>query len=169
MAMSEPPPYGEGADVLERVRTMMQWTPQGRALGLEVTRIDNAKVWGRAPYKPELVGDPETGVIAGGVITSFLDQLCGMAAVLAMREPAIVATIDLRIDYMRPAEPGRDILAEAHCYKIGRNVAFVRAIAYEDAPENAIAHAASAFMVNSNAVRKFGANLGGKSAVEKKT
>ena len=166
--MNEPPPYGEGADALERVRTMMQWTPQGRALGLEVTRIDNAKVWGRAPYKPELVGDPETGVIAGGVITTFLDQLCGMAAVLAMREPAIVATIDLRIDYMRPAEPGRDILAEAHCYKIGRNVAFVRAIAYEDAPESAIAHAASAFMVNPNAARRFGANLRDKSSREKK-
>jgi uncharacterized protein (TIGR00369 family) len=159
--MAELPPYGEGADVLERVRAMMQWTPQGRALGLEVTRLEGAKVWGRAPYRPELVGDPATGVIAGGVITTFLDQLCGMAAVLAMRAPAIVATIDLRIDYMRPAEPGRDVLAEAHCYKIGKNVAFVRAIAYEDAPENAIAHAASAFMVNPTAARKAGANLRG--------
>lgn len=158
--MSEPPPYGEGHDALERVRAMMQWTPQARALGLEVTRFEGARVWGCAPYKPELVGDPETGVIAGGVITTFLDQLCGMAAVLAMREPAIVATIDLRIDYMRPAEPGCDILAEAHCYKIGRNVAFVRAIAYEEAPENAIAHATSAFMANPGAARKVGANPG---------
>src|SRR5262249_45063907 len=101
---------------------MMQWTPQGRALGLEVTKLEGAQVWGRAPYKAEFVGDPETGVVAGGVITTFLDQLCGMAAVLAMKEPAIVATIDLRIDYMRAAVPQRDVLAEAHCYKIGRNV-----------------------------------------------
>lgn len=158
----DPPPYGAGDDVLGRVRTMMQWTPQGRALGLEITRLEGVKVWGRAPYKPELIGDPESGVIAGGVITTFLDQLCGMAAVLAMREPSIVATIDLRIDYMRPAEPGRDVLAEAHCYKIGRNVAFVRAIAYEESPDNAIAHAASAFMVNPAAARKAGANLRGR-------
>lgn len=151
--------YGAGDDALERVRTMMQWTPQGRALGLEVTKLDRARVWGRAPYRPEFVGDPETGVIAGGVITTFLDQICGMAAVLAMKIPGTVATIDLRIDYMRPATPGRDVLAEAHCYKIGKNVAFVRAVAYEDSAEDPIANATSAYMVNQAAARKIGANL----------
>jgi uncharacterized protein (TIGR00369 family) len=145
--------YGEGATVLERVQTMMRWTPQGRALGLEVTGIDGTKVTGRAPYRPEFVGDPETGTIAGGVITTFLDQLCGMAAVLAMREPAMVATIDLRIDYMRPAEPGRDVLAQAQCYKIGRNVAFVQAIAFEDSADNPIARATSTFMITQPAAR----------------
>jgi uncharacterized protein (TIGR00369 family) len=155
--MSSETHYGEGDDVFERVRTMMAWTPQGRALGLEVTKFEGNRVCGRAPYRPEFIGDPENGVIAGGVITTFLDQLSGMAAVLAMKEPAMVATIDIRIDYMRPATPGRDVLAEAHCYKIGRNVAFVRAVAFEDSADNAIAHATSTFMVN--ATRKFGANL----------
>jgi uncharacterized protein (TIGR00369 family) len=155
--MSTGSAYGQGEDALERVRTMMQWTPQGRALGIEVTKLEGARVWGRAPYKRELIGDPETGVIAGGVITTFLDQLSGMAAVLAMREPATVATIDIRIDYLRGAEPSRDVLAEAHCYKIGRNVAFVRAVAFEESPDNPIAHAASTYMLNSQ--RKFGANL----------
>jgi len=162
MGSGDPPKgdYGQGKDALERVQAMMQWTPQGRALGFEVTKLDGAKVWGRAPYKAELIGDPETGIIAGGVITTFLDQLSGMAAVLAMREPTTVATIDIRIDYMRGAEPGRDVLAEAHCYKIGRNVAFVRAVAYEDSPDNPIAHAAAAFMLNTQG--KTGANLRGK-------
>lgn len=149
--------YGEGGDVFERIQAMMKWTPQGQALGFEVTKLEGNHVWGRAPYKPELIGDPETGVIAGGVITTFLDQLCGMAAVLAMKEPSMVATIDIRIDYMRAATPGRDICAEAHCYKIGRNVAFVRAVAFEDDAGNPIAHATATFMVN--ATRKFGANL----------
>ena len=94
MGNGDPPKgdYGKGDDALERVRAMMQWTPQGRALGLEVLRVEGAKVWGRAPYKAELIGDPETGVIAGGVITTFLDHLSGMAAVLAMREATTVAT-----------------------------------------------------------------------------
>lgn len=159
MSSGDPPKgdYGQGPDALARVRAMMQWTPQGRALGLEVTKLEGARVWGRAPYKPEFVGDPETGVIAGGVITTFLDQLCGMAAVLAMREPTTVATIDIRIDYMRGAKPNRDVLAEAHCYKIGKNVAFVRAVAYEDSPDNPIANAAAAFMLNTQT--KMGANL----------
>jgi uncharacterized protein (TIGR00369 family) len=161
--MSDPKAPGSGyaasEDPLERVRTMIQFTPQARALGMEVTRIEPARVWGRVPYRPEFVGDPESGVIAGGVITTFLDTICGTAAVAAMESPTTVATIDLRIDYMRPAQPGRDVLAEAHCYKLGRSVAFVRAVAYEDAPDNPIAHVATAFMVNASAGRKFGANL----------
>lgn len=164
MTTGDPPKggYGQGADALERVRMMTQWTPQGRALGIEVTKLEGSKVCGRVPYKPELIGDPETGVIAGGVITTFLDQLSGMAAVLAMREPTTVATIDIRIDYMRGAEPGRDVLAEAHCYKIGKNVAFVRAVAFEESADNPIAHAAAAFMLNTQ--RQFGANAREKKA-----
>lgn len=158
MANSPPPPaYDLGADPLERVRAMMAWTPQGQALGVEATKIEGGHIWGRVPYKAELVGDPESGVIAGGVITTFLDQLCGMAAVLAMREPTIVATIDIRIDYMRPAEPNRDVIAHAYCYKIGKNVAFVRASAYENDEDNPIAHAVAAFMLNTNS--RMGANL----------
>lgn len=160
--MSDPEPpssYVSGDDPLERVRAMIQFTPQARALGLEVTRIEPARVWGRVPNREDLIGDPETGVIAGGVITTFLDTLCGFAAVAAMEHPTTVATIDLRIDYMRPAAPGRDVLAEAHCYKLGRNVAFVRAVAYEDSADNPVAHVAASFMVNSNVGRKSGANL----------
>lgn len=145
--------------MLERVRALVQFTPLAAAMGIEITQIERAKAWGKAPYRPEFVGDPDTGVIAGGVLTAFLDQLCGTAVVAAMDAPSIIATVDLRIDYMRPAEPGRDVLAEAHCYKIGKSVAFVRAVAYEDDPENPIAHAVSAFMINSDGGRKPGANL----------
>lgn len=160
MSEANPPSsYEAGDDALHRVRSMFQFTPQARALGLEVTRIEKGRVWGKAPYREELIGDPERRVIAGGVLTTFLDQLSGTAAVAAMDAPTTVATIDIRIDYMRPAEPGRDVLAEAHCYKLGKSVAFVRAVAYEDSPDNPIAHATSAFMVNSSGGRKFGANL----------
>ena len=145
----EPPSGGSGAaaDILHRAQQMVQATPQAHALGVEITAIENGRVRGRAPYRADLVGDPDTGVIAGGVLTTLLDQISGTAAVAAMAEPRAVATIDLRIDYMRPAEPGRDILAEAHCIRITRNVAFVRAVAFEDSADNPIAHAASTFMI----------------------
>ncbi len=156
---NSPSAYEAGEDALQRIAAMFQFTPQARALGLECTRIVKGRVWGKAPYREELIGDSEKRVIAGGVLTTFLDQLSGAAAISAMEEPTTVATIDLRIDYMRPAERGRDVLAEAHCYKLGKSVAFVRAVAYEQTPDNPIAHASSAFMVNSSGGRKFGANL----------
>src|SRR5262249_10318546 len=123
--MSDSPPggYGTGDTATERVNAMIQFTPQAKALGVSVTQTGKGRAWGRVPYRPELVGDPSTGVIAGGVLTTFLDQLCGAAAILAMDQPTIVATIDLRIDYMRPAEPGRDVLADAQCYKLGKTIA----------------------------------------------
>lgn len=146
----EPPPKGAGSaeEILARAKAMVQFTPQARALGIELTRIDGGRVWGRVPYRAELVGDPVTGVIAGGVLTTFLDQISGVAAVAAMPLPTAVATIDLRIDYMRPAVAKHDILAEAHCIRLTRSVAFVRALAFEESPDNPIAHAMAAFMIS---------------------
>lgn len=162
--MTDPANPNASEEALARVAAMMQFTPQARALGIEVTKLAAGRVWGRVPYRQDLIGDPESGVIAGGVVTTLLDQLCGVAAVLAMTEPTSVATIDLRIDYMRPAEPPRDVLAEAHCYKLTRNVAFVRAVAFEDDPDHPIAHAVATFMVNSSAGRGVGANYREKKA-----
>jgi uncharacterized protein (TIGR00369 family) len=147
----------------ERMRSMAQMimagTPHARALGFELTDIARARAWGRAPFRADLVGDPARGVIAGGVITALLDNLCGVAAIAALDEPTSTATLDLRIDYMRPAAPGRDVKAEAHCYKVTRSVAFVRAVAYETNPDDPVAHAAAAFMLASDAGRRPGANL----------
>jgi uncharacterized protein (TIGR00369 family) len=149
-----PPSYGAGDTTVDRVNAMIRFTPQAQALGIEATKVGKGRAWGRVPYRAELIGDPDTGVIAGGVLTTFLDQLCGAAAILAMDEPTIVATIDLRIDYMRPAQPGRDVLAEAQCTKLGKNVAFVRATAYEDTPENPIAHVSAAFAITGKAKKR---------------
>ncbi|MBT9444616.1 MAG: PaaI family thioesterase [Hyphomonadaceae bacterium] len=138
---------------------MVAATPYARALGFEVVSVGEGRATMKTPYRKDVIGDPETGVIAGGVITALLDHVCGAAVMAALAERQSIATLDLRIDYMRGAEPGRDILAEAHCYKLTRSVAFVRAVAYEDGPDNPVANAAGAFMIASLGDRKMGANL----------
>jgi len=105
------------------------------------------------------VGDPETGVIAGGVVTTLLDHACGQAVFAALGQPTSSATRDLRIDYMRPSRPGLDIHATAHCYKLTRSVAFLRGVAYDEDPGDPVAAAQAAFMLDSNAGRAPGANL----------
>jgi uncharacterized protein (TIGR00369 family) len=101
----------------------------------------------KAPYRADLVGDPDRGVIAGGVMTTLLDHACGNAVYSALDKPTIIATIDLRIDYMRAAEPGLDVYCQAHCYKVTRSVAFVRASAYDRSLEDPVATAQAAFMM----------------------
>ena len=156
------PPHAPNDMIAQMKRlssAMMQGVPHARALGLEITDIEVARAYGRAPYREDLIGDPDTGVIAGGVILALLDNLGGVAVVAALEAPTSVATLDLRIDYMRPATPGADVLAMAHCYHVARSAAFVRAVAYETDPVDPVAHASGVFMLASNAGRGVGANL----------
>jgi uncharacterized protein (TIGR00369 family) len=136
------------SDTLKMLSAFNDVSPQARALGVEATQFDSDIAILKVPYRPELVGDPDTGVIAGGVVTTLLDHACGQAVMAALATPTVIATLDLRIDYMRPAEPGLDIMCRAHCYKLTRSVAFVRATAYDRDPEDPVATAQAAFMLN---------------------
>jgi uncharacterized protein (TIGR00369 family) len=136
---------------------MIEGTPQARALGMRVMSIAQARAVVAVDWREDLVGDPETGVIASGVVTTLLDNACGVAAFAALSEPTSAATLDLRIDYMRPAQKGATIRAEAHCYKMTRSVAFVRAFAFDSSDEtDPVAAAQAAFMMGTSA--RFGQN-----------
>lgn len=127
----------------------LEETPHAAALGMKVERWGEQKCTLRVPYADHLVGDPDTGVIHGGVITALLDNASGMSvrSHANPQEGVSMATLDLRIDYMRPAAPGKDLLADAHCYRITTNVAFVRAVAYQDDPADPIATSVATFML----------------------
>jgi len=142
----------------EIARGMMSATPYANAIGLEVVDFEPARASARVAHRADLVGDPETGVIAGGVVTALLDHTCGMSVMAALGAPTTIATLDLRIDYMRAAKPGAAVIAEAHCYKVAHAVAFVRAIAHDGERDDPVANATAAFMLNSNSGRKPGAN-----------
>ena len=86
--------------------TMNKGSPQAVALGMSTLEIGGGRVLMTVPYREDLVGDPATGVIAGGVVTTLLDHSCGQAVYCSLTQPTTIATLDLRIDYMRRAVPG---------------------------------------------------------------
>ena len=106
---------------------------------LYVMVYDNKAVALAHGANEKLVGNPASGVLHGGVITTVLDNSAGVSVATSLPDMRAIATLDLRIDYMKPATPGRDVIAWTHCYKVGRNVAFVRGAAYHDDPNDPIA------------------------------
>ena len=98
------------------------------------------------PYNEAVIGNPVTGVVHGGVIVSLLDTCCGCAAITSMLRPTVTPTMDLRLDYMHPAEPGQPIYLSAKVYRNSSNVIFCRGSAWQDDKENPIAHCVATFM-----------------------
>ncbi|MFT4013162.1 MAG: PaaI family thioesterase [Paracoccus sp. (in: a-proteobacteria)] len=130
---------------LRIARQFIEAIPHVRALGMRLDDILPGAAWISMPWAAELVGDPRSGVIHGGVISALMDT-CSGAAVMAHPEGAkVTATIDLRIDYMRAATPRQTIRARAECYHVTRSVAFVRAWAMDEDDTRPVAAATGAF------------------------
>lgn len=126
---------------------LMVGLPHSREIGMRLHLAEDGVAILSIPYDPRLVGDPQSGVLHGGVVTALLDTACG-TAVMAVREKlSTAATLDLRIDYMRPATRDRAVWVRAECYRLTRSIGFARAVAYHDAPDDPVATAAGAFMV----------------------
>jgi uncharacterized protein (TIGR00369 family) len=129
------------------------------ALGFAFDSLTGDRVRIRAPWRPDLVGDPETEVLAGGLVTTLLDHAGGLAVWVALDRFESIATLDLRVDYMRSARPRTALVAEARCYRLTRSIAFVRAWAFEEHPDDPVAAAQAAYMLDSSSGRPVGANL----------
>ncbi|MBV9330652.1 MAG: PaaI family thioesterase [Alphaproteobacteria bacterium] len=127
-------------------------TPFANALGGTIESVTPGRVRMRLPYSKKLIGNPDTGVVHGGVITGFLDQSCGMAVGSTLKSPRGFATLDLRIDYMKPARLDADLIFDGECIRIAHEVAFARARAFQDSLEDPVAIATATFMFTEMAV-----------------
>jgi uncharacterized protein (TIGR00369 family) len=134
-----------------KASALLQYTPHCGYLGMEMVDAGPCFTTIRLPYKPELVGDPSRGVVFGGVITTLIDHTAGLSVFCSLDEMRAIATLDLRIDYLRAAEPGADLIGHAECYKMTKNVAFVRAVAYDRDRDDPFASCVASFMLGAHA------------------
>lgn len=133
-------------DLAHLLRQYIQGVRHSKVLGMELVDVAPDGIVVRMPYSEKIIGNPETGVIHGGAITTLMDQACGLAVAAALApEFDITPTIDLRIDYMRPAEPGKDVYAFVEAYRKTRQVVFTRGIAYHEDRNRPIAHCVANF------------------------
>jgi|TARA_R110002124_G_scaffold48503_1_gene143265 uncharacterized protein (TIGR00369 family) len=130
---------------MDRVRRFIGTLNQGRELGLTVTSAKAGQLTLCLPYSDRIIGNPDTGVIHGGAITTLMDTTSGSVIMCSLDDFELCPTLDLRVDYMRPAEPHKPVYARAETYKVTRNIIFTRCEAYQE-PGETIANCVGTFM-----------------------
>lgn len=116
----------------QAARQMIEALPFSKALSMRLEAFEHGRAVISMPWDERLVGDPQSGVIHGGAVSALMDTTAGASVMARTDGPGITATLDLRIDYMRPARPGQRLTCEAECYHATRSVAFVRATARDE-------------------------------------
>jgi uncharacterized protein (TIGR00369 family) len=125
-----------------------EFVPHNKALGLMVLDVEGLKLTLALPWNDRLIGDPESGVLHGGAVTTLLDACCGASVYVRLQDPQPIATLDLRVDFLGRAPTRREVRATAECHHVTSSVAFVRGVAFVDDPTKPFAIATATFALS---------------------
>ena len=117
---------------LEGILEFYANSPHHQATGITVVSVDVELARMRVPYNKRFVGDPDKGALHGGLVTTMMDATGGLAVLAQVPAGTSIATLDLRLDYLRTAAPGLDLIGEVECFKVTTNIAFTRGTTYEE-------------------------------------
>ena len=115
---------------------------------LETEYIGHGENWVELAidWREDLVADPETGILASAVIISLMDNATSMSIWTKLNEFRPQATMDLRIDYLRPSPSGQRVYGRGICYHLTNSIGFVRGFAHNGNPDEPLAHASGTFI-----------------------
>jgi uncharacterized protein (TIGR00369 family) len=125
---------------LEQIMQFMQQRiPFNRFLGIQVKVLQDGFARMELPFRQEFIGDPVRPALHGGVVSTLVDTCGGCAVWTRVDTQDRVATVDLRVDYLRPG-PLADLACEATVVRAGNRVgvADMKLFAIED-PDRIIA------------------------------
>lgn len=115
-------------------------------LGVTIHRIDKTGAVLHLPFKRDLLQGG--GVIAGGILSTLLDEAMAHAVLARLKPDCKTATIDLNVQYLAPAKSENELLATPRVIKQGSRVLFTESEMTCGAKPVAIATAS--FLVNTN-------------------
>ncbi len=121
--------------------------PFNRFLGMELVSVGGGAAQIRLPFRPELVGDPFRPALHGGVIATLLDATGGAAVWSTLSMTDRVSTIDIRVDYLRPARL-EELVAVGSVRRVGNRVGVAAIHAFHPSqPDEHVAEAMGVFSV----------------------
>ncbi|MEA3029302.1 MAG: hypothetical protein QOG13_627 [Sphingomonadales bacterium] len=139
-------PHAAGPFDPARFMSYVRKVGHGGAIG--IAYVGHGEDWAELslPYDERLIGMPESGIIASGPIISLMDMATSLAIWIRLGRFRHQATLDLRVDYLRPATPGNTIVGRGTCYGVTRSVGFVRGMAHDGDAEDPVASVTGTFM-----------------------
>lgn len=134
---------------LDHLRDLFLTIPHCQEIGLRIEDLRPGFARMSLGYDEKLIGNPDTGHLHGAAITTLMDTVAGLTVMASVPNLTPIATLDLRIDYLKPATPGETVLGDTECYRITQNVAFVRGLAHHGDESDPIANVTASFMMGS--------------------
>lgn len=131
--------------------TMMSKNGHNALIGVEYHAHGDDWCELKLPYNAQLASDATTGIMASGPILTMMDMVTSMSIWLRAGKFQPQATLDLRVDYLRPATPGNTIIGHGECYALTRSIAFIRGFAHDGDPDRPLAHVAGTYMFTAGA------------------
>lgn len=135
--------------------------PYAQASGMAAESIGPGRATLSMPPREAWTGDSVKGHLHPGCATVLADTACGCAVGMALEQMVPFATLDLRMDYLRPAAAGAGLVCEAECYRLTRSVAFVRGEVRQTGSDEPVATVNATFMLSTPGQRR---PEGGKAA-----
>jgi uncharacterized protein (TIGR00369 family) len=116
-------------DYGELIRFMEDEIPFNRLLGIKVEECGPGRARIRVPFSEALVGDIRRPALHGGVISAIIDACGGIAVWTQFDLADLIATVDMRVDYLRPG-PDQDICVESCVIRMGNRVSVVNSVVF---------------------------------------
>jgi uncharacterized protein (TIGR00369 family) len=141
----------KAVDLNELGQLLVDGSPMAAALGMVCEALSKEEARASLAWRADLVGDTETGVVHGGVVSTLLDHACGLIAFAVLDGEGAPATLDLRIEYYRPARQGAHLMAIARPARVTGMIVFVDALVHDGDESEPLARAHASMMLPNGA------------------
>ena len=119
----------------------------GHASSLGITIIEAREGWANfmLDWRDELMARANSPIPASAPIISLMESACEHAVWSAIDRPLSSVILSLRVDHLRPATPGRQLIGQAECYRVTKRIAFARGVAHNGDEDDPVANVTASF------------------------
>ena len=113
------------SDAVTMAWRFTEQVPHGKDLDMQVISLNGTQVCMRLAPQPWMFTDDNTKELCTSVLYSLADSASGLAVFAEAKDLSPIATLDLRMDYLRVATGNCALLAIATCRHLTDEVAFI--------------------------------------------